>query len=920
MFGNAHWDDSLPAPSVHPTTSYAPTIPSTSNDPLPLPADPNYFKMMNPWADMENIDVDVMYNQPSAETMSAPEVPQIDDPFANVDMHNLPYTRILSNGRIIYRHPTAGQIFGRAETPWEAQRRRNMEEYGGNRWGIWRTQDEWESAKWMATTRVSQSSLDKLLKTVRYKQAGYSFETSKQLFKIIEDDMEEFGGPEWHAVDVALAGAEKDKATLFYRDIEACADYLFGRPLFTGKMAFAPEQLFDSDNETRLYENPWTADYWNQRQASLPIRTTLGGLIIVSDATQLSTHSGDVAAHAVYMTLANLDKSTRAQTSENGWILVAYIPKDSFHHTIAKMETRPEAVRQKVMNMLNRRLFHWCMEVVTRPLVRNIPHLTVDPEGNVRSVLYKLLGYVADLEEQHLVSCTGSKSCPHCECDGTNIGHAECSPPRTPAEVLKRIKDIKEHYQQAYNRPINLEEFLALATKERLNGVDEPFWEHIPNLNIFNALSPDLLHGYHKFFFDHIHKWDVAGVGKDEYNARIKAQIHLASDRAFPKGISHISQMTGMEHRALARSHLSIIADAPDKISQTSIAATRAALDLVYLSQLPIHTERSLAAYRQAYTDLMEHRWGWWKRQTVRWLTRRERMRDFEQWMRWCSAERAKNGEIDETELKDVFEDVGAESESEFGSEFGPESELGVKAESETEPGDLGEIDEEFEYDLQSGEWASGELADDNWDEVDDESDQAQEEYEERIWGYTHDDREGGPTDTHDYIARYLQGLQVEGQDSVEGQGLVEGQGRGQKRKHSTVGGEGLPGIDPRSQPRPRLQDSHSLSQLQKINQLPSLRRQTLEDIGKTFAIDLRQILRAVNRNSYLSSLPITVDEYALVDTWDALRTHLYSHTINLKAQMQRIRAKPARGRLSAQCDPVYYITDSTDPSIVQLQ
>ncbi|KAG8729702.1 hypothetical protein FRC10_003503, partial [Ceratobasidium sp. 414] len=178
MFGDTHWDDSLPAPSVHPTPSYAPTIPSTSNNPIPVDLD--FFKMMNPWADMESMDVgrlnpahtpdfgntNAMYNQPSAETTSAPEVPQIDDPFAGIDMCDLPYTRILSNGRIIYRHSTAGQIFGRAETPWEAQRRRNME-YGGNRWGIWRTQDEWESAKWMATTRVSQSSLDKLLKTTR---------------------------------------------------------------------------------------------------------------------------------------------------------------------------------------------------------------------------------------------------------------------------------------------------------------------------------------------------------------------------------------------------------------------------------------------------------------------------------------------------------------------------------------------------------------------------------------------------------------------------------------------------------------------------------------------------------------------------------------------------------------------------------
>jgi hypothetical protein len=67
-------------------------------------------------------------------------------------------------------------------------------------------------------------------------------------------------------------------------------------------------------------------------------------MYLASDSTQLSTHSGDVAAHAVYMTLANIDKATRASTSENAWILVAYIPKSKFKETMAKLEHRPKAV------------------------------------------------------------------------------------------------------------------------------------------------------------------------------------------------------------------------------------------------------------------------------------------------------------------------------------------------------------------------------------------------------------------------------------------------------------------------------------------------------------------------------------------------------------------------------------------------
>ncbi|KAG8707269.1 hypothetical protein FRC09_001928 [Ceratobasidium sp. 395] len=618
VLGSTHWESVFQAPGNVTTPLGSPTMGSGSalharSGAFPTkPVDPVFFAMMNPWVEMDEFSSyepqdsfsapenyyhsDAYFPQvQSNNTQGQPDVsnpdPQINNVFADINMRTLPYTRIVSKGRVIYQHSMAGQTYGKGETPWEAQYRKNVKERGGNPWGIWRTQDKWESAKWMGTTRVSQTSLNVLLRSIRYRRAGYSFNTAKKLFTKIEDEMDGFGGPEWHAEDITLAGAEKDKETLFYRDIQACADFLFGRPYFAGKMAFAPEQLFDADDETRLYENPWTAEWWNKQQESLPAGTTL--------------------AHAVYMTLANLDKTTRASTSARSWILVAYIPKSKFLRTVSKMEHRPTAVQQKIANMLNRRLFHRCMEVITRPLHRSTPHLTVDPEGNIRSVLYALFAYVADLKEQHVIAGISQVSCPHCNCDGTNIGRAECSPPRTQDEVINRIETIKEVYRASYNRPMPLEEFLNESSKHHLNGVDRPFWEHLPNLDIFKALSPDLLHGFHKFFFDHIHKWDLAGVGRDKYNARVKSQVHFSGDRAFPKGILHISQMTGIEHCTLARTHLPIVANSPNNITRHSIAATREAMDVVYLSQLPIHTERSLAAYRQVYNDLMEHRWAW---------------------------------------------------------------------------------------------------------------------------------------------------------------------------------------------------------------------------------------------------------------------------------------------------------------------
>jgi hypothetical protein len=94
------------------------------------------------------------------------------------------------------------------------------------------------------------------------------------LFKKIETEMEGFGGPKWYAEDITLSDAPKDKATLFYRDLKECGDFQFGRPWFAGKMNFAPEIIFDSDDVMRLYENPWTTDEWNRRQVSSDVQVS----------------------------------------------------------------------------------------------------------------------------------------------------------------------------------------------------------------------------------------------------------------------------------------------------------------------------------------------------------------------------------------------------------------------------------------------------------------------------------------------------------------------------------------------------------------------------------------------------------------------------------------------------------------------
>ncbi|KAG8706724.1 hypothetical protein FRC12_005874 [Ceratobasidium sp. 428] len=932
--------------------------PSASNpsNPPPIsfnftfaPTAPSQDPFWNPWP--ENADAAWFSNtgvtvtaQENPATQTRVEVPQTEPEPGVLDgspedflLAEKAYIRRISKGRVIYQHPTAGRTYGKRQTKWEAERKKNDELRSGNPYAMWGSKDEWESVKWMATNKVSQSSINDLLKTERYRQAKYSFSNAKSLFKKIEKDMGGFGGPEWHAEDIALAEAPKDKSTLFFRDLKECADFQMGQLRFAGKMSFAPELHLDADETTRLFENPWTADDWHERQETLPPGTTYGGIFMASDSTVLSTHSGDVAAHAVYMTLANLDQSVRASTSEDAWVLVAYIPKSKFQHAMSAMEHRPKAVRTKLLGVLNRRLFHRCMSIITRPLRRTEPHDVVDPEGNVRSVLYELTGYIADLEEQWLVAGLGGQTCPHCSSHTTHLGDVECGPSRDPDDVLKTIKKIKDDYKKAWKRSPTLEEFVNLAGEHHLNGVDKPFWKSLrPRLNIFHVLSPDLLHGFHKYFYDHIFRFNRTGMGQDEYDARLLSQVHYSGDRTFLHGVSHISQMTGTEHRLLERTHLPIVVEAPGVINEKVIRATRGAVDCIYLAQLPTQSERVLQAYDQAYKEFMANRQAWidngtrrgkkeviphfnipkmhvtrhhvhhvrrkgsatnyttetmehlhkgvkdayrasnrreWKEQMVRWLTRRERIKDFEAWMAWCEMEK-KRRELEHESVSQIGRGdnpTSGELESEDGSDDSSvDLEVNNVEDAKTDGGDESEGDIEGE----------GEGEEDYEDP---------EAYGERLKG----DEESQESSRNDRVRCWLAR-----QASAE----VEGGSRKRKRR---------PDVDdpaPRSRPRPRLQLTHLISDLQKINLKPSKSSKPIRQICQTYGIDLAEFMRQIERNPHTTGLPIAVDEYTQIDVWHALRTHLHSTAHKSGAKMQRIRSKPATSSRVAKHDPVFFV------------
>ncbi|QRW02374.1 hypothetical protein RhiLY_01372 [Ceratobasidium sp. AG-Ba] len=583
----------------------------------------------NPWIDSQAGKISGGITDPSANpsdnlpsrNLSPPVLPQSTSAPRYRPPTALPtdpmsrYNQIRTEAGFTYEHADGGQSFGSGTRRWEEVDEFMSRNYPGRPWGIWKDKQEWEIARWMSTKKVSQSDLDELLATELFQNSSLTFKTAKQLFDRIEVEMSTFGGPEWEVREIQLTEAPSETHILVFRDLKKCGDHLIRHPNFAGHLITKPSVRVKHDNITQVYREMADAKEWNrlQNDPNLPPGTTLGGMMLASDKTGLSSHAGDVVAHGLYMSLANIPKAMRSRDSRTAWMLVAYIPTSKWRRTLRENEHLSNSAKTDLVGVLSRRLFHRSMSIITRPLRRTIPHQIIDADGKKRMILYVLMAYIADLEEQLWIAGLGSLCCPHCDKQSTNLGDEECGHVRTSGTILEDIRKVLTRLSILNGQP-NVEtalEFLRESRKHGLCGVKKPFWVEIPGLDICKVLSMDLLHGFYKLFFDHLYSWNRAGLGAAELDARMASQIQLAGDRVYANGVSRISQMTGKEHRDLLSVHVAVIANAPNEWSSLVTRATCALIDCIYMARYKEVSDDVLVTFKNSYQLLhrLKHVW-----------------------------------------------------------------------------------------------------------------------------------------------------------------------------------------------------------------------------------------------------------------------------------------------------------------------
>ncbi|KAG1856535.1 hypothetical protein C8R48DRAFT_775939 [Suillus tomentosus] len=440
---------------------------------------------------------------------------------------------------------------------------------------------EWSLAKFLVEN-LSQTQIDKFLKLDWFQtRERPQFKSKDELFFYMQQLPGR--GPKWQCTKLKLKGYESEQAIhLIWRDALEVTKQLFANPVYAKHMCYDPHYIYQG--QERQFGEFWTSDDAWKIQDQLPEGATIVPIVLASDKTPVTRHTGGLEMHPLFLTIGNIQADVHMKATSHAWQCTAFMPTPTF------------VVNSDFQTLLRARLWHKCMDLVCSNLkvAARVGEYMVDPSARMRYCFTPLISHVADLPEQLMIACVMKNSSPVTTATHKEFGDETPHPPRNGSDTYTLI-------QQLCNRvdPWNLIVFVREAKKLHLSGVHLPYWRNWRHSNPARFLTPEILHALHKFFFDHVLKW-IKQIMGHELDVRFKSHHKRTGIRHFSGGVSHVNQMTGREHRDIQRT---IVPTLWGVASPGFIRAVRAMIDFIYLAQNPLHTESSIASMAQALRD-----------------------------------------------------------------------------------------------------------------------------------------------------------------------------------------------------------------------------------------------------------------------------------------------------------------------------
>jgi hypothetical protein len=297
-------------------------------------------------------------------------------------------------------------------------------------------------------------------------------------------------------------------------------------------------RIFDT-NGRRIYNEIYTGDWWWDTQDRVPEGGTVIPLLFGSDKTHLTNFSGDKAAWPLYMTLGNIKKDIRRQSSKRAWVLVALLPVPPKHPESGKIhETWHTAI-------------HKILEPIKGVNLEGPGYSWDCADGQVRRCYPIVAAWIADYMEYAVLARLIGGFCPVCEIPKNAMGH-ESGILRT-GEYPRRDKLT---YQRVLvsGGPQCLKDY-------GLQSEVNPLWDFAA-CDPYHLWQPDILHLLNLGIVKTTMEWIIGYMGElgllDRFNLRFKSMAPYPGFARFKRSYTEVSSWQGKEMRTMMKFLLAI--------------------------------------------------------------------------------------------------------------------------------------------------------------------------------------------------------------------------------------------------------------------------------------------------------------------------------------------------------------------------
>ncbi|KAG1793319.1 uncharacterized protein HD556DRAFT_1432311 [Suillus plorans] len=385
------------------------------------------------------------------------------------------------------------------------------------------------------------------------------FADHKDLHKVI--DTTQLGDVPWQCLSDDVPSWMDDEYEVWYRDPRIMAHNMLANPTYKDEIDYTPFCEYDASDDTRRWKDFMSGDWaWQQADKILKDpdthRSAFVPIILGSDKTTVSVGTGNNQYYPLYASIGNVHNNIRC-AHRDVLVVIGFlaIPKTSKNHA-----------KEEAFRMFRCQLFHRSLSAILTSLKPAMTKYEVlcCGDGHFRRIIYGLGPYIADYEEQVVLSCIVRNWCPKFLAIRTNLdaGGIYCCREHTDLMVHEVHPDV-------------------LWDEYGIISDLIPFMNDFPRADIHELLSFDLLHQLIKGAFkDHLVDWVV----------KIAAVASFSGLRRFPEGCG-FKQWTGDDSKVLMKVFLPAI---EGHVPQDMVRTFRALLEFCYLVRRNIITEDTL--------------------------------------------------------------------------------------------------------------------------------------------------------------------------------------------------------------------------------------------------------------------------------------------------------------------------------------